>query len=335
MNALMHVTDWLPTLLSIVGAEPTGQLPLDGYDQSLNIINGEMDIYHPREEILHNVLLHGDLSSDGTTSSCYAEFCGAIRWRDFKLILGTDSAMKYSDDTLCANSWCEIAEPEVASESQHSVMCSIGNEDSNYQYPDIAADSCLFNNNPCLFNVMSDPCEWIDLRKENREVVDMLTRKLKQYNDTQTFPLYRQYPENATMANPAYLEGFWGPWQNVEIDRSQSVVTKELPKMGPRDRMEQHQNRRKRTGQKRQSHEVSEGIEAVAVRVNSLDSGNTVRHSVDRNMVMSIAAVVFLVVAVMTQMYRWWQSRKMEREYVKIADEQQSQCSAGGSDIVV
>ena len=37
MNALMHVTDWLPTLVSIAGFEVDDQNKIDGYDQSSNI----------------------------------------------------------------------------------------------------------------------------------------------------------------------------------------------------------------------------------------------------------------------------------------------------------
>ena len=52
MNALMHVTDWLPTLCSIAGIEPKGNLPIDGYDQSSNLKTEVGNIYFPREGLI-------------------------------------------------------------------------------------------------------------------------------------------------------------------------------------------------------------------------------------------------------------------------------------------
>ena len=45
MNALMHVTDWLPTLVSIAGFEVNESMSIDGYDQSSNIRDGVENIY--------------------------------------------------------------------------------------------------------------------------------------------------------------------------------------------------------------------------------------------------------------------------------------------------
>lgn len=48
MDALMHVTDWLPTILSFTGADTTTLFEegeIDGMDQSANILLGETDIY--------------------------------------------------------------------------------------------------------------------------------------------------------------------------------------------------------------------------------------------------------------------------------------------------
>lgn len=211
MGALMHVTDWLPTLLSIAGTQPSGSLSLDGYDQSNNIVMGEMDTYHPREEILHNVILHEATETDGSSSSCYDEFCGAIRWRDYKLVVGTDNVMTHSDDdsTDCLNSWCETAVREE-SVSSHSVQCHESYD--NYQFPEVSGDFCLFNGGACLFNVMDDPCEWTDIRESNMDIYNMLLQKLHDYNNSQSFPLFRVYPENGSLANPDQFGGFWSPW---------------------------------------------------------------------------------------------------------------------------
>merc|ERR1719300_2063915 len=116
---------------------------------------------------------------------------------------------------------------------------------------------------------MEDPCEWNDLRIENREIVAMLTKRLKQYNDSQTFPLYRVYPENATIANPARLGGFWGPWKNVDIDESQSAMTLELPKMGPKDRIGKRHQKGFNGHHRNRDKDQSENVDAVAMEVDT------------------------------------------------------------------
>jgi len=211
MNALMHVTDWLPTLCSIAGVDPAGDLELDGYDQSDNILIGESDIYYPREEILHHVIMHDQTEDDGFSSSCYDDMCGAIRWRDYKLVVGRDTTMSWSDDehTNCLNTWCEIAVPKGAL-SSHSVQCS--DERNNYKYPLLSEHSCLFSGAACLFNVYKDACEWNDILSSKEDIYEMLLDKLKVYNASQAWPMFREYPENATMANPSQFGGFWSPW---------------------------------------------------------------------------------------------------------------------------
>merc|ERR1712083_979073 len=39
--------------------------------------------------------------------------------------------------------------------------------------------------------------------------------KLHDYNDSQAFPMFRLYPENATLADPDQFGGFWSPWENA------------------------------------------------------------------------------------------------------------------------
>jgi len=268
MNALMHVTDWLPTLCSIAGISPTGNLALDGYDQSGNFINGVLDEYSPREEILLNVVMYQTPESDGTSSACHDDFCGAIRWRDYKLVLGNDNTMTWSDDTdsMCSNSWCENA---VLRDDQkmHTVSCS--EDEDNYGFPTLSEDSCLFSGEACLFNVADDPCEWIDIGPEDSEMVAQLTLKLKEYNDSQAFPLFRVYPENATLADPALFGGFWSPWENTAVENDEFVDDVLME---------------------------SEGQTATA------DA------SVNTTVLLVFIVAVLLVLAVAGRIYKWWSS---------------------------
>jgi len=63
----MHITDWHATLLRLAGARPA-PLPLDGLDVWPALSTGGAS---PREELLHNASAES----------------GALRWRDWKLVL--------------------------------------------------------------------------------------------------------------------------------------------------------------------------------------------------------------------------------------------------------
>lgn len=346
-NALMHVTDWLPTLVSIAGAEPIGSLDLDGYDQSSNFVNGEIDKYHPREEILHHVIMHEDSESDGTSSSCYSEFCGAIRWRNYKLVIGTDSTMKYSDDesTGCLNSWCENAVRDQESLSSHSVQCSVS---GNYEYPEIDEhSSCLFSGEACLYDMDNDPCEWNDIRSSNMDIFEQLIKKLHDYNASQAYPMFRSYPENASLANPNQFGGFWSPWENIDSDSMELIEDEpeELPKMeGPEEPKEDKNMDHEPEQQKgyepeheqvpeheqepeheRQSergyqpeHEQEHGQQHGRDRILDAEIVNAKKASYTMNSHMMLLVVSLFAIASLVQLYHCWKSK--QNEYKRIGD---------------
>ena len=136
----------------------------------------------------------------------------------------------------------------------------------------------------------------------------MLTQKLKQYNDSQSFPLYRIYQENATVANPARLGGFWGPWSgDVVIDHSLSADIQALPqKAGPGHR------RRRKAIRKTHAHDNE------VLAVNTETTGKS--RAVHRNIWIIVLVVFMSIIAGAARLYRWMQRRKMEREYMLIGN---------------
>ena len=52
-HALVHVTDWLPTIVGLAGGSIARNRPLDGYDQWKAIVGGGDE--GPRSELLHNI----------------------------------------------------------------------------------------------------------------------------------------------------------------------------------------------------------------------------------------------------------------------------------------
>ena len=64
---LIHISDWYPTILDATGCSRTStneQTSLDGYSHWKTFMHKNDDIYHPRQEILHNIDPLSD--TDGT-----------------------------------------------------------------------------------------------------------------------------------------------------------------------------------------------------------------------------------------------------------------------------
>jgi arylsulfatase A-like enzyme len=81
----MHVTDWLPTLLSVAGGNLTGLVgKIDGVDQWNSISNNKTS---PRKQVL--------LDIDELTKTA------AIRDGDWKLVIGEHLAAFQKDIQMC------------------------------------------------------------------------------------------------------------------------------------------------------------------------------------------------------------------------------------------
>ena len=195
MNALMHITDWYPTLCDIAGVKPSNESILDGYSQKNNIYNGETDLYSPRSEILHNI------DPDG----CNITICGGIRMKQYKLVVGKEVI---DEKNLCRSGWCPLNDTD---QNGATVQCTKSN--GNYNYPDLTQkyiqSHCPFNEQPCLYNIEDDPCEYYDIKANNTDIYNEIYQRLLQYNATMVTPLNLIYPENDTAANPKNLGGFW------------------------------------------------------------------------------------------------------------------------------
>ena len=61
---LIHISDWFPTILDATGCSINKLTSLDGYSHWQTFMHKNDDIYHPRQEILHNIDPLSD--TDGT-----------------------------------------------------------------------------------------------------------------------------------------------------------------------------------------------------------------------------------------------------------------------------
>ena len=61
----------------------------------------------------------------------------------------------------------------------------------------------------CLFDVKNDPCEYINLAKDQPEIVDDLLGRIKVYETTMVKPRNKPFDPNS---NPSLHHGAWVPW---------------------------------------------------------------------------------------------------------------------------
>jgi len=171
---LIHVTDWLPTLVTLAGGDSKRLIGIDGIDQWRALM---MDKKSPRKNMLYNI----DPFKDGGN--------GAVRLGNYKLIRG---------DPGRPDGW--IPAPAVA---------NIENEEYFDHLQDIFKSShCLGKSKgtKLLFHLFDDPFEKHDVSGKFPEIVKMLESKLDEY-------AVRMIPPDETdlvaEGNPANFENIW------------------------------------------------------------------------------------------------------------------------------
>eukprot|EP00058_Branchiostoma_floridae_P006789 XP_002592277.1 hypothetical protein BRAFLDRAFT_71008 [Branchiostoma floridae] len=176
-DALIHISDWFPTLVGLASGSTNGTKPLDGHDVWEAISDGKPS---PRREILHNIdpMFHtvpsprphqwGDRVFN---TSVHA----AIRSGDWKLLTG------YPGNTSRVPPPSSTKEEPADTPGKHL----------------------------WLFNIREDPEERTDLSQKHPGVVQELLEKLARYNRT-AVPVF--YPSFDPQANPALHGNIWGPW---------------------------------------------------------------------------------------------------------------------------
>ncbi|GAU91883.1 hypothetical protein RvY_04058 [Ramazzottius varieornatus] len=176
---LMHISDWVPTLLSAAG-QKLNDKKLDGIDMWSSLSNGGPS---PRKEVLLNI--------------DHERGIYALRRGQYKLILGTT----YNGD------WDGWYPPEgetsrTRTEERATTICG--------PVPKVRATSCQPMRSACLFNVEKDPCEHTNLADDKPEVVQRLMNRLKAVNATVMPP--RNVPADP-QGSPRLYGYAWSPWK--------------------------------------------------------------------------------------------------------------------------
>ena len=201
---MVHVCDWLPTLYRAAGGDPSkqpGMKNLDGYDLWNMLSTNGSSIRH---EILHNIdPIH--------------KFA-ALRVGDYKLLLGHLSdrnswyppyniyeRLNVSDTTLYFSP--EGASPQTLTLTpKKPVQLKCGGP-----RPPGAKSNCVGKQNPCLFHIPTDPCEYHNLAANKPEIVKHLMSRLHDYIKTMVPPANK--PQDPA-GNPVRHNGLWVPWMS-------------------------------------------------------------------------------------------------------------------------
>lgn len=218
-NQLFHVSDWLPTLYSAAGGDRF-QLPidLDGEDQWYALLwnfpsNRAQALLNINERERSAAIVTNFKGSDGSDNL-------------WKLVVGTAAGGRYdgfyNDVSSRMNPSYDIG--KVTSSKAYGAISSIyvpNNEMSMLNLRDKSVVVCnkdAFANlrtpdcsvHPCLFDLHSDPCEYIDLAPNNTAIVQRLYNTLKLMRRT-LVPQSNQ-PSDYAAANPARFNNTWSPW---------------------------------------------------------------------------------------------------------------------------
>ncbi|CAI5766753.1 arylsulfatase I [Podarcis lilfordi] len=189
-RALIHITDWYPTLVTLAGGNLSEADNLDGYNVWPAISEGKES---PRTEILHNIDPLYNHAKYGSLERGFGIWNTAVqasvRVGDWKLLTGDPGYSDWIPPQTLTNfpgSWWNLE--RLTDGLRKSVW---------------------------LFNISADPYERYDLSDQRPDVVRALLIRLVRYNQT-AIPV--RYPAENPRAHPDFNGGAWGPWATEEED---------------------------------------------------------------------------------------------------------------------
>lgn len=202
-DELLHVTDWLPTLLAAAGVS-TLDLKLDGINQWPAIMH---DLPSSRNELLVNI---NPLTG-----------CGALIKDGWKLVKGVENAdfngwlSKANDQHLVEQRYIyRVLESDV-----HKAIGSLSkrnilklSEASVIACNATVPVSACMPTEYCLFHLDQDKCEYNNVAWQYPQKVNELSAALLRYAMTAHKPENRPVDPNA---NPAYYNNTWTHWGDL------------------------------------------------------------------------------------------------------------------------
>ncbi|XP_066534372.1 arylsulfatase I [Hoplias malabaricus] len=187
-SALIHISDWYPTILALAGTPELHPRHLDGYDVWGAISKG---LPCPRSEILFNIDPVSRRPGEADQRLLAVNGFGiwdtgvraAIRVGDWKLLTGN----------VGDGDWYP---PQILPGGPQQWQGMEKRQDQR-------------GKSVWLFNINTDPYERSDLAEARPEVVRLLLSRIAEYNQT---AVPARNPPDDTMADPQLHGGVWTPW---------------------------------------------------------------------------------------------------------------------------
>ncbi|XP_035848578.1 arylsulfatase I isoform X2 [Sander lucioperca] len=190
-RALIHVSDWYPTLLGLAGA-PQSHRGLDGHDVWGTISEG---LPCPRTEILFNI--------DPVSRKPGEPYDKALVLNGFGI---WDTAVRAA---IRAGDW-KLLTGNVGDGDWIPPQALPGGPE---RWQKLEKRRSELGKSVWLFNLTSDPYERSDLAEARPEVVKHLLTRLAEYNQT---AVMTRNPPDDPMADPELHGGVWSPWLGLE-----------------------------------------------------------------------------------------------------------------------
>ena len=195
-NGLMHSTDWRPTFAGLAGVDPDAsgsQFPLDGHDVWAALTTGGES---PRTEVVHTVIKppYNNKTCSKPEPPCFhkghVEAGAAIRQGKYKLVLGYGG---YPD--IAARL------PNLEAPYNNSVQPMVDPTSKDVKCAD-----------HCLFDVVADPSEDVDIKDQFPEIVSKLMSRLDDLAKEAQPRL--QSPNDPRQCKMVQARGYWLPYQD-------------------------------------------------------------------------------------------------------------------------
>ncbi|KAK9875794.1 hypothetical protein WA026_009584 [Henosepilachna vigintioctopunctata] len=200
-NQMMHISDWLPTILDAISVNEKNisklrdKTKLDGVSLWKSLSENTKS---PRDEILHNI---DDIIG-----------ISALTYNSWKYIKGESYSGKWSNwygpsgrnyrynYTLLENSRVFKSLETLNGNADRETMEKM-RKAATVNCSQRKFKKCKPKDEPCLFKIDSDPCEKVNVAKRYPDVVEVLEKKLQNYNQTALPPGNlprdpRGYPEH-------------------------------------------------------------------------------------------------------------------------------------------
>ncbi|XP_066922222.1 arylsulfatase B-like [Clytia hemisphaerica] len=182
---MMHVTDWLPTIVNLAQGKITKEI--DGFDQWKTL---QSDVESPRKEILLNI---DDIFNQ--------EALIVGEWKILTDFVHRSTRKKDTIDHGYQDGWIKAPGHNSTGKATSPVNCGSKPEKVTH---------CIETH--CLFNLQNDPCEYNDVSSQYPEIYQQMKNKLEDYKKGMVQS--RKQPGDK-MSDPQLNGGFWGPWKEL------------------------------------------------------------------------------------------------------------------------